>query len=126
MSPAPDPHPEDQRVVAVELLVHLRELRSREIVDPRQLAEVWLQLRHCDSAALDSLEPTARDHYLSIVEVPRRPRPPLRQWDRAALRIGAAHLRVALHRRLMVLESVLNERTAEPGRQPEEGTTSLV
>jgi hypothetical protein len=109
MSPAPDPFPEDHRVVAVELLVHLRELRSRDIVDTRQLTDVWLQLRRCDSAALDSLEPGFRGHYLSIVEVPRRPPPVVRQRDRAAVRLGAAHLRVALHRRLMVLESVLNE-----------------
>ena len=99
--------------MVVELLVHLRELRSREIVDTRQLNDVWLQLRHCDSAALDALEPPRRDHYLSIVEVPRRPRPPVHRWDRASLRLGASHLRVALHRRLMVLESVLDERTSD-------------
>ncbi len=114
MSPTPTPRPEDQRVLAIELLVHLRELRSREIVDARQLAEVWLQVRQCDSAALDVLEPDARSHYLAIVEVPRRPRSPLRQWDRSAVRVGAAHLRVALHRRLMVLESVLNRAATEP------------
>jgi hypothetical protein len=118
MSPAPDPHPEHQRVAVVELLVHLRELRSREIVDSRQLNDVWLQLRRCDSAALDTLESTHRNHYLFIVEVPRRPRPPERQWDRPALRLGAAHLRVALHRRLMVLESVLNERTIDVTPEP--------
>ena len=118
MSPGPDHRPDDQRVVAVELLVHLRELRSRETVDARQLAEVWLQVRQCDSAALDSLDVTARTHYLSIVEVPRRLCPPVRQWDGAAVRLGAAHLRVALHRRLMVLESVLNECTVELASEP--------
>ena len=109
MSPTPDPFAGDQRVVVPELLVHLRELCSREIVDARQLTEVWLQVRQCDSAALDSLETADRRHYLSIVQVPRRPQVPPRTWDRATVRIGAAHLRVALHRRLMVLQSVVNE-----------------
>lgn len=114
MSPALRPRAEDHRVVAIELLVHLRELRSREIVDARQIADVWLQVRQCDSAALAALDATARNHYLRIAEVPRRPRSPVRQWDRAAVRVGASHLRVALHRRLMLLESVLDERAPGP------------
>ena len=98
--------------MVVELLVHLRELRSREIVDTRQLNDVWLQLRHCDSAALDALEPPTRP-----LPLHRRGAPPATATgapaDRASLRLGASHLRVALHRRLMVLESVLDERTSD-------------
>jgi hypothetical protein len=109
MSPTPDPFAEDQRVLVPELLVHLRELRSREIIDAHQLTDVWLQVWRCDSAALDSLESADRRHYLSIVQVPRRPQVSPRTWDRATVRIGTAHLRVALHRRLMVLQSVVNE-----------------
>jgi len=116
MSPTPDPFPEDHGVVAVEVLVHLREIRGRQIVDSRQLTDAWLQLRQCDTAVLDALEAPARALYLTIVEVPRRPRPPIPLRDRAALRLAACHLRVALHRRLMVLESVLNALPEGPAR----------
>jgi hypothetical protein len=106
MSPTPVSLPEDQRVVTTELIVHLGELGCRSIVDARQLSQLWLQVRACDSAALDSLEAEARRAYLSVADEPRHPRPQARVPNRAALRIGQANLRVAIHRRLMLLHLV--------------------
>lgn len=102
--------PEDQRIVVAEVVVHLREIGRRQILDARQMADAWMQVHHCDSAVLDVLEPTARHQFQAIVEGPCRPARPARGWSMGpAIRMGMAHLRVAVHRRLMVLQLVLNE-----------------
>jgi hypothetical protein len=126
MSPAPVPSaPEDQRIVAVELLVHLTELASRDLVDLRQVDELWLQVRRCDAAALDSFDPALRSRYLAIVEVRRRPRGgrPATASERARLRAEAAHARVALHRRLMLLHEVVDRAELAGGPPPIELVT---
>jgi len=102
--------PEDHRVVVAEVVVHLQEIDHRRIVDAGQLADAWMQLHHCDSAVLEALEPIAGQDYRSIVDGPRRRARPARGWSSgSSIRAGVAHLRVAVHRRLMVLQAVLNE-----------------
>ena len=104
--------PEDHRIVVAEVVVHLLEIDHRQIVDAGQLAEAWMQVHHCDSAVLETLEPMAGQEYRSIVDGPRRRTRPARGWSsRSSIRAGVAHLRVAVHRRLMVLQSVLNDVT---------------
>jgi hypothetical protein len=115
MAPAPGPSTEDHRVVVTELVVHLGELGCRDVVDARQLSQLWLQVRQCDSAALDSLGCEARQAYLSIVTEPRRPPTRARVPERAALRRGQANLRVAIHRRIMMLHLVARSGACQPG-----------
>jgi len=104
--------PEDHRIVVAEVVVHLQEIDHRRIVDAGQLAEAWMQVHHCDSAALEVMEPSAGQEYRSIVDGPRRRTRPDRSWSSgSSIRAGVAHLRVAVHRRLMVLQSVLNDIT---------------
>ena len=106
--------PEDQRIVVAEVVVHLREVGRRQILDGRGLADAWMQVHHCDSAVLDALEPAAHHEYRSIVAGPcRRELPARGRSNGSAVRVGAAHLRVAVHRRLMVLQLVLNETAPE-------------
>ena len=63
-----------------------------------------MEVRLCDSAVLDSLPMTARQRYQSVLTRPQRRAPVSRGWStRPGVGTGAAHLRVALHRRLIVL-----------------------
>jgi hypothetical protein len=106
-------HPDDERIVLAEVVVHLREIDHRRIADQAGLAEAWLQVHRCDGAVLDALDPLNRQHYQCIVDGPRTGRStsrPARAWLAAStLRTGVAHLNVAVHRRLMLLQAVLNE-----------------
>ena len=102
--------PEDHRIVVAEVVVHLQEIDHRRIVDAGQLAAAWMQVHHYDSSVLETLEPMAGQEYRSIVDGPRRRTRPARGWSSgSSIRAGMAHLRVAVHRRLMVLQSVLND-----------------
>jgi hypothetical protein len=103
MSPATISHAEDQRVACTEISAHLEQLAAIRIVDRRQLTEVWLQIRHCDSAALDALEGELREAYLPIVQERRRPHPTEDLRSPRELMVATARMRVAIHRRVMVL-----------------------
>lgn len=103
MSPATISHAEDQRIVATEISTHLEQLAAIRIVDRRQLTEVWLEIRRCDSAALDALEDELRQMYLPIVQERRRPHPTDDLQSPRELMAATARLRVAIHRRIMVL-----------------------
>jgi hypothetical protein len=103
MSSAAVSHAEDQRVASTEISAHLEQLASIQVVDRRQLTEVWLEIRRCDSAALDALDGDLRDRYLPIVQHRRRPYPTDDLSSPRALAIATARMRVAIHRRVMVL-----------------------
>jgi hypothetical protein len=103
MSPATISHAEDQRVASTEISTHLEHLAAIRIVDRRQLTEVWLEIRRCDSAALDALEGEVRQEYLSIAQERRRPYPTDDLRSPRELMVATARMRVAIHRRLMVL-----------------------
>ncbi len=106
MSPATISHADDQTLASFELSTHLEQLASIRIVDRRQLTEVWLEVRRCDSAALDALEGELRQLYLPIVQERRRPSPADDLRSPRELAIATASLRVAIHRRIMVLHLV--------------------
>jgi hypothetical protein len=106
MSPTTISHAEDQRVASTEISAHLEQLASIEIVDRRQLTEVWLEIRRCDTAALDALEGELREAYLPIVQERRRPYPTEDLSSPRALMTATAQLRVAIHRRVMLLHLV--------------------
>jgi hypothetical protein len=77
------------------------------VADRHDLASVWLSVQLCDEAVLDALDPEARQRYQSVVAVLPRRRPPARSWAcRPGLGTDAAHLRVALHRRLVILRGL--------------------
>ena len=107
MSLVAEPFPEDPRVVAFEVTAHLQAIDLRGLVLPRDVAAAWVELRRCDEAVLVVLEPRHREHYQAIVET-RRPRVRPSRWSgRTALHGEVACLRVAVHRRLMVLQLVV-------------------
>jgi hypothetical protein len=107
-------HPDDERIVLAEVVVHLREIDRRSIDDQQRLAAAWLQVHRCDAAVLDVLEPAARQAYQAVVDGPHRGGAIARAWSvGSALRAGSAHLHVAVHRRLMLLHLVLNETAPE-------------
>jgi len=109
MSLVADPFPEDERIVVAEVMVHLEQLDRRPVADVGDLAEAWMEVHQCDRAVVDSLDPAAREAYLEVVHG-RRVRLRSSPWlDRGSLRTGVAHLRVCLHRRLMVLHLVLDD-----------------
>jgi hypothetical protein len=103
MSPATISHAGDQTVASTEISGHLEQLAAIRIVDRRQLAEVWLEIRRCDSAALDALEGELRQRYLPIVQERRRPHPTDDLLSPRELAVATARMRVAIHRRIMVL-----------------------
>ena len=99
---------DDPRVVAAEVAADLHEVDQLRILDARGLAAAWMRVHHCDAAVLDSLDPASREHYQAIAarRRPRAERTP-RWTDRSAVRAGVAHLKVAVHRRLIVLDPVV-------------------
>lgn len=99
-------HAEDQRVASTEISAHLEQLAAIQIVDRRQLTEVWLEIRRCDTAALDALEDGLRQMYLPIVQERRRPFPTEDLRSPRELMVAAARMQVAIHRRVMVLHLV--------------------
>jgi len=108
--PAPDP-----QVVAFEAIDRLRSIDVRGILRPRDLAEAWTELHRCDRMVLVTLEPRMVEHYQAVVDT-RRPRLRPSRWSRRTPIHGeVACLRVARHRRLMVLQRIANDAVV-PGR----------
>jgi len=105
---APPDVPEDSRVVVMEVAIHLRELADRPIRDRHDVAAVRLKMQLCDDAVLAALEPDDHRRYRDVVAVsPRRHRPDGRSWAcRPGVGTDAAHVRVALHRRVILLRSL--------------------
>jgi hypothetical protein len=103
-----EPRTDDPRVVVVEVAADLHEIDQLRILDARGLAGAWMRVHHCDAAVLGSLDHASREHYQAIAarRRPRAERTP--RWsDRNAVRAGVAHLKVAVHRRLIVLDPVV-------------------
>ncbi len=106
-TPAPDP-----QVVAFEAIDRLRSIDVRGILGPRDLAEAWTEMHRCDRMVLVTLEPRMGERYQAVVDT-RRPRLRPSRWSRRTPIHGeVACLRVARHRRLMVLQRIANDAVA--------------
>jgi len=99
--------PEDPRVVATEVGAHLLEILGRAISDPLRLAQAWSEVHLCDDALVHSLDPPHRAAYLTIIDSPVRQHRP-RASGRPIIEDRAVRLRLALRRRLMVLDEFVD------------------
>jgi hypothetical protein len=98
--------PEDIPIVVTEVICHLAEIDDRQILDPHELAQAWLEVRLCDAAVLDVLTEHQRLHYQAIVEGPRRSARQPRGSDRSTVVTGVVRLHLAIHRRRILLQDL--------------------
>jgi hypothetical protein len=109
------PPPEERRVVAFEVMDRLAGIDLRGVVVPRDVADAWAEVRRCDEAVLVVLDRRHREHLQAIIDT-RRPRVRPSRWSgRTPLHAEIACLRVAVHRRLMVLQHVVSEAVVHEG-----------
>ncbi len=100
-------HPDDPRVVLVEVAEHLHEIDRRLVAHPEALSTAWRQMRRCDDAVIDALPPADRTSYEAVMvsSGPRSRRPSA--WFRSSgTNEDVARLHLALHRRIVLLRQL--------------------